>query len=491
MKGNFKFLTIVVAVLLASTLLLTGCMYAIAATGGEAKQYDLDAMSDSAGENVGVNTNDAPTSQTELQKKFAAMVSIDKENNSITVITQEYLNEYWQSNYDREVIHSLTAEEVMFIVQDSIRIFFEYESIILPEFASVSSNMETALRFPLLKEQKFITYPTVSDWDQDVELKKIYDIIIYRIKALSSPKAFISASEAIIFAGGNPATYNGLYPESVFYIPGYSETTDRDKYLGFFGKHSENEDIGDYFAVNYFGAEKIVLKTAKGGSNDIYPTAELKSTEIITVQSDEGPWFALAKTKNRFHYGKDLIISSALFGIYEYRGDDLILKVYGSDFDPDNRYVFVMKSNGDGAYIYSERESVPHPELAKDIKDGMVFYVFRNTREDLFSPAVNLDTVSEDYMMTLRQRFPEYFGQNGMKGIEVYYWRVDGVWYYGLMTGTNRLKTPDELENLKQNGATLEEMRIILATYENAESYVSVISLDSVIGMFSDPGTSR
>ncbi len=140
MKGNFKFLTIVALVLLASTLLLTGCMYAIAASNGGAKQYDLDAMSDSAEENVGVNTNDAPTSQTELQKKFAVYTleskrQLDLNNGSMTQHGVQFFSEEQaeelKAKRDNGEIISLSYDEILYVISDSINQYFSNDYIIL------------------------------------------------------------------------------------------------------------------------------------------------------------------------------------------------------------------------------------------------------------------------------------------------------------------------------------------------------------------------
>lgn len=67
----------------------------------------------------------------------------------------------------------------------------------------------------------------------------------------------------------------------------------------------------------------------------------------------------------------------------------------------------------------------------------------------------------------LRKRFPEYYNLSAFKGIEVYVWQLnDGTYKCGAMTGTNRTKTFEEILNLKNNGASFEEMRTILSSYD-------------------------
>ena len=56
MKRNTKFFTIVMSLILLSAIILTGCMYAIAADNGGVKPYDLNIVSGRT------NINDSPTS---------------------------------------------------------------------------------------------------------------------------------------------------------------------------------------------------------------------------------------------------------------------------------------------------------------------------------------------------------------------------------------------------------------------------------------------
>ena len=146
MKNNFKFFGVVLVLLLASSIVLIGCMYAIAAENGDAKVYDMGSQIN-AGSSI-IAGDDTPVSQTELQKKFSAMYDVSEDGKSITVISEAYLNSYWKSNYEKEVIRSLTTEEVYFVIQDSIRLYYEYENVILLTFDPVFSDDYISVRFP-------------------------------------------------------------------------------------------------------------------------------------------------------------------------------------------------------------------------------------------------------------------------------------------------------------------------------------------------------
>ena len=283
MKRNIKFFTIVISLLLLSSIILTGCMYAIAADNGEMKPYDLNGQkqnSDSSGGNI--VEGDAPLAQDSLQAKFEAMYEISEDGKTITVISADYLNNYWRSNYEKEVIHSLTTEEVYFIIQDSIRIYEEYDEVVLTGFASVSSMMQVAERFPFVEGKTIKTQPDVTpyyDWD---DTEAIYEIILYRLKALSSPKAFFTGEEAMLSAGKEPGLNSTMLPWTTFYIPNYSKSTNRD-YILFvvgYGIEMNSTVIEDEFSelFSFFNKYEATITFESKNyeqSTKVYPTVEL------------------------------------------------------------------------------------------------------------------------------------------------------------------------------------------------------------------------
>ena len=300
MKRNVKFFTIVISLLLLSSIILTGCMYAIAADNGEMKPYDLNGQKSSSesdgGKAPGHILEDAPAPQDLLKEKFKSMYEISEDGKSITVISEDYLSKYWQSNYEKEVIHSLTTEEVYFIIQDSIRIYEEYDEVVLTGFASVSSMMQVAERFPCVEGKTIKTQPDVTpyyDWD---DTEAIYEIILYRLKALSSPKAFFTGEEAIRSVGREPGIDSTMLPWTTFYIPNYSENTDRSTVLKAIGYAViPNIDyhvdvISDLFSFcNKNGAYINFESKTNGQTTKVYPTVELdnKTYPYFSIQISE------------------------------------------------------------------------------------------------------------------------------------------------------------------------------------------------------------
>ena len=117
-----------------------------------------------------------------------------------------------------------------------------------------------------------------------------------------------------------------------------------------------------------------------------------------------------------------------------------------------------LVSYGDGIKMI-EQKSVPDVGGADEpVKDDII---------------VNVD------MDRLKAKFPNYFGLETNKGLEVYIWQMaENSYSCGLLPGKNRNYTMDELWDLHKSSATLDEMRTIIADYmvnENvSESDISI-----------------
>ena len=63
----------------------------------------------------------------------------------------------------------------------------------------------------------------------------------------------------------------------------------------------------------------------------------------------------------------------------------------------------------------------------------------------------------------LKEKYPEYFELTHSKGIEVYVWQIaENIYRCGLMSGTNRNKTEEEILALQSSPLTIAEAKIIL-----------------------------
>ena len=95
----------------------------------------------------------------------------------------------------------------------------------------------------------------------------------------------------------------------------------------------------------------------------------------------------------------------------------------------------------------------------------------------------NIRSEAEIDMDSLRVKYPEYFDLSTFKGLELYVWQMAPDSYScGLMLGTNRNKTLEELINLK--GASIAEMRAILSTYDIDEEDVYIIPWQNPVSSY-------
>ncbi len=68
-----------------------------------------------------------------------------------------------------------------------------------------------------------------------------------------------------------------------------------------------------------------------------------------------------------------------------------------------------------------------------------------------------------------------YVGLSDFKGLDLYVWRrADGSLACGLLPGTNRLKTREEIDALAEHPATPGQMKRILAGYGIPDEYVQL-----------------
>ncbi len=89
----------------------------------------------------------------------------------------------------------------------------------------------------------------------------------------------------------------------------------------------------------------------------------------------------------------------------------------------------------------------------------------------------------------LKERVPEYFVLNTTKGLKVYVWQMAPNSYsFGLVSGTNKVAENEGLLVLR--GVSLEEMKLILSTYNVPREQITIKSyynpISSYAGIFDD-----
>ena len=346
MKKNWKFILSTVSIILSSTLLLFGCMAAITASTDTTHPYQLSAIPQTNPDAGGISNagtihpldfietqidptlQDTPVSQEELKAKFSAMYDFSKGNNAITVISETYLEDFWRSNEEREVVHSLTIPEVLYIIQDSIRIYNEYDTIILQGFSAASS------RVPALEQQTII--PALDDRDHARE--DVRKIIQYRLQALSSPKAFFTVEEMMEYRKADLEAIPDICREVFFYIPNYSADTNRDLYL-IDANYSNSRSKFGVFCFSYFN--RMVLFTT-GNPETVFPNKELS----LEVQDNEVIYLEMSP---------DWVLDPKYY--------DTLLGIRSFVFNPDEQTFYLTTT---GAHFDTEKNCVV---LEKDCPD--------------------------------------------------------------------------------------------------------------------------
>lgn len=78
----------------------------------------------------------------------------------------------------------------------------------------------------------------------------------------------------------------------------------------------------------------------------------------------------------------------------------------------------------------------------------------------------------------LREKYPEYFELGTSKGIEVYVWQMaENSYRCGMMSGTNRNKTDEEIWGLQVQSLSVEETKAILDAIGVEKSDIIVIPI--------------
>ncbi|MBQ0125747.1 MAG: hypothetical protein KBS59_05420 [Clostridiales bacterium] len=77
---------------------------------------------------------------------------------------------------------------------------------------------------------------------------------------------------------------------------------------------------------------------------------------------------------------------------------------------------------------------------------------------------------------SLKAKYPEYFEMSDFKGIEVYVWQDEnGSFLCGMMSGTNRNKSYEEIAALRQRALTVDETKLILSELGIEEDKVCIL----------------
>lgn len=251
-------------------------------------------------------------------------------------------------------------------------------------------------------------------------------------------------------------------------------------------------EVGDVYTYALYNDHMVVPLAKQTGT-----ITDTMTVEVVEVHDK----YLLVKPTDRPNSNERLTLSMEYIdtGVnpsvgmkYEVTYTDGILETYPEQFGNVKKVSLVSDNsiasgdvNNDGAFNISDVVllqkwllAVPDTNLANwkavdfcaDNKLD-VFDLCLMKRALLYGGTVQSDT-------DLKTKFPEYYDQETFKGLEVYLWQeTDGGYKCGLLMGTNRNKTDEEIIALTNNGATIEEMKVILSSYSINDDMIAIIPI--------------
>ncbi|MBQ8909930.1 MAG: hypothetical protein IJY91_02680 [Oscillospiraceae bacterium] len=146
---------------------------------------------------------------------------------------------------------------------------------------------------------------------------------------------------------------------------------------------------------------------------------------------------------------------------------------YCNYFDPENHYEFSFQNTEDGriSIVAIDPYSFYRSQVYTISVQGcnLVLTNENNHQVEYWST----DEPFAPTLRTVKTLYPQFFGLDTFKGLEVYVWK-NGDWRCGVRDGTNRRVTREELWAFGE-GATLDEMALILSTYGITQDKVAIL----------------
>lgn len=416
MKQKIKFLSVVTTILLVSSLVLTYFMYVIASDQGETKPYDLNLQNINY-ENI--IENDAPLAQSELQKKFNTY--LHKDGKSVTVFSEEQYVQLKDIRVKDERT-ALTYDEIMYLVNDSINLYFMYDEVRL--YNACADRMIPTSLGCVQSSNDCVIYPYHGNYAEyedynDAQsvygkvLEEIYSIIFYRIymhdAGFETVHHTYHFGDEYIFGeryNAEDGMINSAVPIGHFQMLSIDDATfsgikNEEKLVGEYKILLEWEDMSMNAVIDYETCPPLnapilatrIINTLRapmeykfyivGPKEDnnlqIYPTSELEAMKphreslYVSVDTNSGkqPGFSLNYETALVVMGADTTMSFAMTGTFQY--SDEVLKMYFDQGDDEYSYVFHKSQNG---YVYIAKDSKPMNRGGFDFADGLVFRLF-------------------------------------------------------------------------------------------------------------------
>lgn len=407
---KYTFPTTVICILLASVLLLAGCMHAVVDDMGTSKEYTAEIVSQTQSDVIG--ELERPTSQSKMQQKFNVFLH-ETEDGGVRIFSegQHHALTQVRENGERK---PLTHEEVLYLISDTINLYFQYDKITLtnprflqpgdiPQYGSVTPDTVDAtyktyhgifLEFLSAEDKLTKAYAKYNEM-----VETIRSIIYYR---LYTHDAGIELLTHYIDENGNrhPLQFRSGMPDPHFIalsldgssVGGEENTTKLETELGkYLANHLTSDDatseplnaplllIPLYTMSEMDGTMQIV--STDFAQTQVFPTQELAArapekelTLTASLLTEDGKRQTLYLNRQS---GTFVIVSNPSYSIDltgTFTEHNRMLVLYPEDLSGDGTYIYRFYGTGNGlleTYVYNPRTSAPHKDF--DFPDGMAF----------------------------------------------------------------------------------------------------------------------
>ena len=424
MKRNVNFFTMVISLLLLSSVILAGCMYIIASDNGEMKPYDLNVQKKNSNGLGGNVVEDAPTAQLPLMSKFSKYVH--EEGNMVTVFTEEQYSELKSVRENGKRV-PLSYEEVLYLIDDSINLYFTYDKICLNN-ADTDDFLPLNLTFSVIQNSgSCIIEPYHGDFSEflkyedalaryDNMIDEIYTLIYYRIYMHDAgftdiardlndvivPAARLSFYEDLEYL--NTDLLTNIYQMLSIDSSTVGGTENGDKLASEFqkvvefdpNKKNQSLDAPILFTETWHNTRQFYICDRNSLRQIIYPTKELtamKPQYAVTYQADnEGKpkpivYLNYLNGDARISDGREF--SFSIPGRFSLK--DGVLKVYSGESESNSKYQYVFHETDEG-FVFSAANSKIDDSIGCIWHDGLVFKKYQEQtilNSEIFPPCVN------------------------------------------------------------------------------------------------------
>ena len=213
---NSKIIIIAAALVLAAALALCGCMYLIGEPPEETQEITQGEVT------LPPVIEETPTAQSEMQKKFSAYgkeITGANGERIFHLFTWEQVEESLQMRKDG-IRRSLTFDEISFIINDTVRLYFEYDQIVMPDFSNHTTGVEINLyhtsiiqgTWNSIEELHEYLFNRLNDYDScECDQTVEYTTVTTYHGDFSEYEDFDSAFSAYNDTGGGAATVCFIY----------------------------------------------------------------------------------------------------------------------------------------------------------------------------------------------------------------------------------------------------------------------------------------